>query len=79
MLLAEMSVSRQNPWVNCKVKDLRLPSECVIVSVLHDGKINFPCGDTPISENDKVLFITSHPVLEKIVKDLSGRRMKYAE
>ncbi|NLJ31526.1 MAG: TrkA family potassium uptake protein, partial [Clostridiales bacterium] len=69
-LLAEMTVKPVNPWVNRKIKDLRLPSECVIMSVLHEGKVIFPRGDTEISAEDKVLFITSRPVFDRIAKEL---------
>lgn len=79
MLLAEMSVSRDNPWANCKIKDLKLPDECVIMSVLHNGKIIFPRGDTLINDTDKVLFITSRHVFDEIVKRLGSRRMKNAK
>ncbi len=79
MVLVEATITKRNPWCNCRIKDLNLPSECVIVSVLHEEKIIYPRGDTQILENDKVLFITSHPVLTALMKDLPNGGTTYAK
>lgn len=74
MLLAEMLVAPGNKWKDCKIKDLKLPAECVIVSILHEGKIVYPRGETQIGENDKVLFITNRKTFDNIVEDVGVRK-----
>lgn len=78
MVLVEVTIEKQNSWCNCKIKDLNLPMECVIMSVLHEEKVIYPRGDTKISENDKVLFITHHPALKDLLNDIKNGKSKYA-
>lgn len=77
-LLAEMTVSQSNPWVNRQIKELRIPAECVITSVLHQGQVIFPRGDTTISENDKVLFVVNRPAFNRLAEELEHKDLKYA-
>lgn len=67
MVLVETTINKKNPWCNYSIKDLNLPSECVIISVLHGDEIIYPRGDTQILENDKVLFITNHMALTALM------------
>lgn len=73
ILLAEMAVGAANPWLGHRVRDLNLPEECVILSILRDEKIIYPHGDTEIREKDKVLFIANRPVLDAVVGNLKSR------
>lgn len=70
MLLAEMSITSQNSWKNCLIRNLKLPKECVIVSIIHEETIIYPRGDTLIAENDKVLFITNRETFNQITKSM---------
>ena len=70
MLLAEMSITSKNAWKDCQIKDLKLPQDCVIVSIIHDEKIIYPRGDTRICESDKVLFITNRATFNQILESL---------
>lgn len=78
MVLAEITINAENPWCGCKVKELKLPEECVIISVLHDEKVIYPRGNTQIEKDDKVLLITNHPVLTDLMNRLHNRGTKYA-
>jgi len=78
MVLAEMIITRNNLWCDNMIKDLVLPNECVIVSILHEEKIVYPRGDTMIRENDKVIIITNKVVLSTLVAELyNGRDKKW--
>jgi len=70
MVLAELTIDKASPWCNFMIKDLVLPNECVIISILRDEKVIYPRGDSNILENDNVLFITNHPVLTALMNDL---------
>jgi trk system potassium uptake protein len=78
MVLVELTIDKKNPWCGSRIKDLTLPNECVIISILRDEKVIYPRGDTQIMENDNVLFITNHPVLDAIMNDLHKEGTKYA-
>lgn len=70
MVFAEMTIEKQNSWSDSKIRDLKMPDECVIVSVIRNGNIIYPRGDTTILENDKVMFIAQHQVLKTLMNDL---------
>ena len=73
ILLAEMMIGPKNPWCGHRIRDLELPEECVILSILREEKIIYPHGDTEIRDKDKVLFIANRPVLDTVVGNLKNR------
>lgn len=70
MVLAELSIKENNPWCNKRVKDLVLPNECVLVSILRGENVIYPRGDTQIYANDKVVIITNKSVLSILTTEL---------
>jgi trk system potassium uptake protein len=73
-ILVELSVNTKNPWCNCKIRDLVLPNECVITSVVREEKMIYPRGDTEVKDGDRVLFITNHSTLTDLMNHLHNRR-----
>lgn len=59
MVLAEANIDRYSSWCNKKISALQLPEECVIASIIRDGKVLFAKGSTEIKENDKVVIVTN--------------------
>ncbi|MHB1483625.1 MAG: potassium channel family protein [Saccharofermentanales bacterium] len=72
MVLAEVTIEKQNSWRDKEIKDLVLPDECVIVSVIRDDNVIYPKGNTKILENDKVLFIAQHQIMKNLVNDFNA-------
>lgn len=70
MILAELAMKENIPWCNKTVRELKLPKECVLVSILRGDNVIYPRGDTLILPNDKVLIITNKTVLSIIVSEL---------
>ncbi|NCB73593.1 MAG: hypothetical protein EOM51_02470 [Clostridia bacterium] len=70
MILVEVAVKEGNKWINQYVKDLSLPSECVIVSILRDEKALFVRGDTQIKNGDNIHIITNRATVPEIKKQL---------
>lgn len=70
MIMAEITIDTKSPWCNHRIKELHLPQEFIITSVLHNEKVIYPRGDTLIVENDKVLFLTNHPTLTELLNEL---------
>ena len=68
MILVERTVNEESNWLNCFIKDLHLPSECVIASVLRDEKVIYPRGNTQILNQDRILIITSKNALLELKK-----------
>ncbi|MDF2611894.1 MAG: trkA1 [Lachnospiraceae bacterium] len=70
MVLAELNMKKKTPWSNKFVKDLVLPTECVLVSILRGENVIYPRGDTRIHVNDKVVIITNKSILSILTTEL---------
>jgi trk system potassium uptake protein TrkA len=70
LILAELSIREENLWCGYSVRNLKLPSECVLVSILRDENVIYPRGDSIILSNDKVVIITNKTALSLIVSEL---------
>ena len=70
MILAELLIKEDGPWCNGMVKDLVLPKECVLVSLLRSQNVIYPRGDTQILLDDKVMIITNNLALSHLVAEL---------
>lgn len=57
MLLAEINVTKKHKWLNQEIKDLVLPRNLVVVSIIRNEEVIYPKGDTLIHEEDKVVFV----------------------
>lgn len=72
MILVEVTVKENNRWLDCCIKDIVLPSECVVASILRDDKAIFPRGDTQIVLGDNIHIITNRstfPEIKKLLHD----------
>ena len=70
MILVEVVVNESNRWLGHYVRDLALPSECVVASILRDEKVIFARGDTQICINDIIHIITNRATFPEIKKML---------
>jgi len=66
MLLVELTMETKSMWCNSYIKDLQLPLESVIVSILREEKVIFPRGDIQIKAHDNVLIITNNATLAEL-------------
>jgi len=48
-----------SPVRNKKVKDIKLPKDCVLVSILRGEDLLIPSGDTVLQEGDEVVALTT--------------------
>ena len=70
MVMAELSMKEDTYWNNKLVKELSLPTECVLVSILRGEKVIYPRGDSEILKEDKVVIITNKSILSLLISDL---------
>ncbi len=59
MILAEIKIDKGSTWTDQFVKDLELPEECVMSSILRNDKAIYPRGNTRIQVNDNILILTN--------------------
>jgi K+ transport systems, NAD-binding component len=79
MILVEVRIDKSNIWNDCFIKDLQLPRECVITSILRDETAIYPRGNTRIIENDNILVLTNNTGLSELKKQNKNGGIKNAK
>lgn len=79
MILVEIKIDGGSIWNESFIKDLELPGECVVTSILRDEKAIYPRGNTRIIENDNILVLTNNTGLNELKKLLKNGDMKNAK
>jgi trk system potassium uptake protein TrkA len=79
MILVEIKIDKESIWNDNFVKDLNLPDECVMTSVLRDDKAIYPRGNTRIIENDNILVLTNNAGLLELKKQIKNGGIKNAK
>lgn len=57
--LVEMRLPAGSPALGKTIRDLQLPADTVIVSIIRDGKLVIPRGDTGLQTDDEVLAVST--------------------
>jgi len=68
MILVDIRIEKNNVWCDSFIKDLELPDECVITSILRDEKVIYPRGNTRILGLDNILVLTNNSGLLELKK-----------
>jgi trk system potassium uptake protein TrkA len=72
MILVEVKIDKKSAWKDKSVEQLKLPKECVILSIVRSEKVIFPRGCVDIQEGDKVLIITNKDKKNDVEKSIIG-------
>jgi len=67
LTVAEINVTADSPVVGKAIKDLKLPSECVLTSIVRGSQIIFPKGESVLQAEDSIIALTT-PENEKELK-----------
>ncbi len=70
--ITEVEVKEDSPVAGVAVSQLSLPEECVLITVIHDGRIFFPRGKTVIEAGDRIFALARRASLEPLRKLLLG-------
>ncbi len=57
--IVETELSSNSPLVNKAIKDIKLPEESLIVSILREGQVIFPHGNTVLQKDDTIMILIS--------------------
>lgn len=77
MILVEIKIDKDTLWCGSFIKDLDLPGECVVTSILRNNKAIYPRGNTRILENDNILVLTNCAGLTILKKYLKNEGHKH--
>lgn len=70
--ISEVELKESAPASGKNVSDLRLPEECVLIAVVHEGKIAFPHGQTVLQSGDRLYALVKRAMLPSLQKILLG-------
>jgi trk system potassium uptake protein TrkA len=68
----EVSVPEDSKIAGKRIKDLSLPTDCVIAAIYRGGKLIIPHGDTTMKPGDIVAVIGKEEAIRKVVNILKG-------
>ena len=72
IVLLEVEITKKSPWNNKIIKNLEMPEECVIVSIIRNDKVVYPRGQIEIKLGDRVLLVTSLEKKRLLEKAVTG-------
>jgi trk system potassium uptake protein TrkA len=70
--ISEVELKENAPASGKNVAALRLPEECVLIAVVHEGKISFPHGQTVLQSGDRLYTLVKRTRLQALQKILLG-------
>jgi trk system potassium uptake protein TrkA len=55
--LVELTLPEQSPAVGRRVRDMSWPADTNLVTIVREGRVLVPTGDTPLEGHDELLFV----------------------
>ena len=71
--IVRLDLPENSPAINRKIKDVKLPVDTVLVSILRGDEVVIPKGDTVLLLGDEVIAITSIEKEKDLVNSLIGK------
>jgi trk system potassium uptake protein TrkA len=72
--VAEVVLREKGPVTGLTVAELRLPEECLLISIMRGGEILFPRGKTVLRVGDRVFALARLGSVESLERALTGGR-----
>ncbi len=72
-MLVEEVVADDAPAVGVMIKDLELPDQCVIATIIREGEIVIPRGVADLKPGDEVLAIVDRSAADQFVQIIGGK------
>jgi trk system potassium uptake protein TrkA len=64
--LVEITLAEDTPWVGRPVRELVLPRETVLTTILRGDRVITPQADEPLEAGDELLFVTHGDIEEEL-------------
>lgn len=68
--ISQFTLPEDSPLDGQAVMDLRLPGECVLISVTRGGRLIIPRGPTKLQSGDQVLVLVSETAVHRLMEAL---------
>ncbi len=70
MVLAEVIVELKHAWINKLIRNLKIPDDLVLISIIRQDEIVYPKGDTQILDKDIVMVVGDRSTIEQLRESL---------
>ena len=70
MVLAEVIVELKHTWINKLIRNLKIPHDLVLISIIRKDEIVYPKGDTQILDGDIVMVVGDRSTIERLRESL---------
>jgi trk system potassium uptake protein TrkA len=71
--IVRVDIPKQSPIINKKLKDIKLPSNSVLVSIIRGPEIIIPSGSTQILADDEIIAATLIDTEKELINALIGK------
>lgn len=68
--ISEITLPEDSAMDGVRISDIKLPEECVIISITRGGELIIPRGKTCIASGDVIMVLASNTVVHKLPKAL---------
>jgi K+/H+ antiporter YhaU regulatory subunit KhtT len=70
----QVTLKDDSPLINKKLKDIKLPEDVLVGTIVRDGEIVIPDGNTAFQAGDRVAFLGKREDVEKTLVEIGSAR-----
>lgn len=74
IVMVEFELTTNSPAINQQIKDIKLPRQCILTSIVREEELIFPKGDTTLEAGDSILALTGPGQEKELKKSLLGEK-----
>lgn len=73
LVLSEIIITNKSPVINKSLKDINIPKDCILISVIRGEEVVIPNGFTVLKEDDYVIAVSSKQDQEELKEYFLGK------
>jgi trk system potassium uptake protein TrkA len=73
LVLSEIVISDKSPVNNKSLKDINIPKDCILISVIRDEEVIIPNGFTVLRNNDYIIVVSSQQDQQELKEYFLGK------
>lgn len=73
LVLNEITITEKSPVVNKSLKDIKIPKDCIIISVIRDEEVIIPNGFTVLKDRDYIIAVSSKQDQQELKEFFIGK------
>lgn len=73
LVLSEITITEKSPVVNKSLKDIKIPKDCIIISLIRDEEVIIPNGFTVLKDKDYIIAVSSKQDQQELKEFFIGK------